>query len=400
MVSFCLIGHLHWDSARAASRTSDRKYYITSPNCDFVPEPFVGRVVIAMRADYRYGPPDLILWPQVLLENFEYLSAIPRKVAASDPRAPIWSDPREDDFRVIQGCEFKTLGLFKSTSLQPFAKLVYELSQRIGGRPGPAPSRLKWLDAAMRQACDRLHRFPSTYRDACVQYRETQRYWLMATAFLEYDRIMASMSMSAARPPRLDLMGAFTTHAHAVQQLFAAGIPVWFIRSDASVVGMHLNTCHLTPPSNIITTFGPGGGHELYTGLSGPRHLQCTACGGHNYIDVSHAPLLAVYEDAGYAPPAKQKTACTSTTASDCRASGAAARGGSARGGSARGSRGALMRATPSIHSAMSGPGPVRSTLSVRKPTIGPCEYDANAFPCPSNSRNRSYCTISSTWAK
>ena len=92
-----------WDSALAASRTADKKYYITSPNCDFIPEPLVGRVVVIMRDDYRYGPPDPIQWPQVMSANFEYLCAILRRVPDSDPRAPIWQDPREEDFKVIEG---------------------------------------------------------------------------------------------------------------------------------------------------------------------------------------------------------------------------------------------------------------------------------------------------------
>ena len=146
--------------------------------------------------------------------------------------------------------------------------------------------------------------------------RETQRYWLMVTAFLEYEDIICSSSLDRARPARRDLMGAFTTHAHAVQQLFAAGIPVWFIRTDASVIGLHLTTCTLTPPLGMTTAFGPGGGFELYTGLSGTKHLQCTARGGHTYIDVSHAPLLAVYEDAGYAPPASQRATRGATASS------------------------------------------------------------------------------------
>ena len=307
------IGHLRWDYPLVASRTVDKKYYITSPNTDFIPEPFVGRVVVAMRADYRYGPPDPIQWPQVLSENFEYLCAILRRVPPTDPRAPIWSDPLDSEFKLIKGCEFKSLGLFGKSWLEPLSALVAQLSRRIANRPGTPSARLLWLDTAMQQACDRLQRFPSTFWDACIQVRETQRYWLMATAFLEYHDTLATCSLDKARPVRQELMGAFTTHAPAVQQLYAAGIPVWFIRTDASVVGLHLNTCPLTPPLSITTAWGPGGGYELYTGLSGPRHLQCTARGGHTYIDVSHAPLLAVYEDAGYAPPASQRSSRSTT---------------------------------------------------------------------------------------
>ena len=148
------IAHLRWDYPLAASRTVDRKYYITSPNVDFIPEPLVGRVVVAMRADYRYGPPDPIQWPQVLSENYEYLCAIPRQVPPSDPRAPIWLDPQESEFELINGCEFKSLGRLRTPWLQPLSALVAELLRRIVRRRNELSGRLKWLDAAMRQACD------------------------------------------------------------------------------------------------------------------------------------------------------------------------------------------------------------------------------------------------------
>ena len=66
-----------WDSVLSALRSPDNRYYITSPNCTFVPEPLVGGVVVALRADYRYGSPDPIQWPQIVAQPpFEYLCTI------------------------------------------------------------------------------------------------------------------------------------------------------------------------------------------------------------------------------------------------------------------------------------------------------------------------------------
>ena len=106
-----------WDSILSAVRTRDDKYYITSPNCKFVTEPLVGRVVVALRADYRYGPTDPIQWPQITAAKWEYLSVIRRGMPSNDPRAVMWADPPERDFEVIQGCQFTSLGLFKKSSI-------------------------------------------------------------------------------------------------------------------------------------------------------------------------------------------------------------------------------------------------------------------------------------------
>ena len=294
-----------WDSVLASARTADKKYFVTSPNCTFVPEALVGRVVVALRADYRYGPPDPIQWPQILSPGWDYLCAVRRRVDSSDRRAVMWTDPPADQFEVIGGCEFTSLGLFKKSSIAPLLTLARELDRTIDRREGSTAEHLQWLAAAVRQGCDRLSRFPSTLHDACLQYRDIQRYWLMATAHMEYFDLMKKTSKSKHTSPRvrLDFMGAFTTHPHIVQNLYGAGIPVWFIRPDASVKGLHLETTPAAQPSSLCTDYGPFGGHVLYVGLSGTQHLQTCAPGNPRYFDISHAPLLASYTVANYSTP-------------------------------------------------------------------------------------------------
>ena len=51
----------------AATLTDDSKYIITSPNVDWIPQPFVGLIRVFMRADYRYGENDPFQWPQVFV---------------------------------------------------------------------------------------------------------------------------------------------------------------------------------------------------------------------------------------------------------------------------------------------------------------------------------------------
>ena len=294
-----------WDSILSAVRTRDDKYHITSPNCKFVPEPLVGRVVVALRADYRYGPTDPIQWPQITAAKWEYLSVIRRGMPSNDPRAVMWADPPERDFEVIQGCQFTSLGLFKKSSIHSLLAQARDIDVLIARRHGTPPAHLTWLAAALRQGCDRLARFPSTRRDACLQFRDIQRYWLMATAHMEYFDLMKKTSKSKHTSPRvrLDFMGAFTTHPHVVQNLYGAGIPVWFIRPDASVKGLHLSTTPAAQPSSLCTDYGPLGGHVLYAGLSGTQHLQTCAPGNPRYFDISHAPLIASYTVANYSTP-------------------------------------------------------------------------------------------------
>ena len=174
------------------------------------------------------------------------------------------------------------------------------MSKVISARAGPLNSHLQWLRAAMRQACDRLLHFPSTYRDAISQVRETQRYYLMAEAFMLYHDHIISAMYGEPRSVRKDLMGAFSTDPTAVQKLHAAGVPVWFVRPDISLLSKYTrDLISVTNPDTAICVATLADYH-LFKGLSGPRHIQATARGGHTYRDISTAPLLAVYSDGGY----------------------------------------------------------------------------------------------------
>ena len=108
-----------WDSVLASARTADKKYFVTSPNCTFVPEALVGRVVVALCADYRYGPPDPIQWPQILSPGWDYLCTVCQCVDSSDCCTVMWTNPTADQFEVISGCKFTSLGLFKKSSIVP-----------------------------------------------------------------------------------------------------------------------------------------------------------------------------------------------------------------------------------------------------------------------------------------
>ena len=160
-----------WHDAHVASLTSDDKYIITTPNMDFVPDPQIGIVKVIVHDDCRYGAVDPIQWPQVISHQWEYLCAVRQRVSSRHRLVPVWWDPQERDFSITPGSEFKNLGLLTRSSLVPLMKLAGEMFKVISARPGPTNSHLHWLRAAMRQACNRLLNFPSTYRDAVSQVR-------------------------------------------------------------------------------------------------------------------------------------------------------------------------------------------------------------------------------------
>ena len=208
------------------------RWTVTSPNANSIPQPFLGVVQVTLRSNYRYGPVDPIQHPQLFSAGFEYLCAVRRRVPLDHRFAPMWALPVLSDFHTIDGSVLKCLGRLTGESLLPLDNLVEEAVHKVEnflhGRHG-YPT-LVWLREAMCQARNRLRWFPSTFRDACLQTSEVQRYWLMCHAFMDYEALMAETSPeSTPRSVRHEFMGAFTTAPEVAQQLFRAGVPFWFM---------------------------------------------------------------------------------------------------------------------------------------------------------------------------
>ncbi|KAI0363597.1 hypothetical protein BV20DRAFT_957919, partial [Pilatotrama ljubarskyi] len=94
-----------------------------------------------------------------------------------------------------------------------------------------------------------------------------------------------------------------TTDPAVVQELYTAGIPVWWIRQDASMLQeIVVVAIEEIQEPEVCMRVGPDHGEVLYRGLVGTAHLAATARGGHTYLDISRAPLLTVELLGGYAP--------------------------------------------------------------------------------------------------
>ncbi|KAI0360934.1 hypothetical protein OH77DRAFT_738244 [Trametes cingulata] len=304
-----------WRDALSAAYTPDRMWVVTSPNVPFVPMPPTGILEVVLRADYRYGLVDPIQWPQVYSPGYEYLCAIQRPLPATHRLSPLWWTPSEDaDFERVQGCTIKCLGLLRRESVRALGELVEEMSRLVADAVAAGKDfvddRLMSLETAMRHSQDRLVNFPCTFRDAALQVRQVQRYWLMSRAFIDYYSVCKrgrERAIRGDRAPPVDVrfMGAFTTEPGVVQCLFEAGIPVWWIRQDASILEeiVIIEIRDVDEPRNICQRVGSDHGEVLYRGLVGTKHLQATVRGGHTYRDISRAPLLVVDYVGGYPAP-------------------------------------------------------------------------------------------------
>ncbi|OSD08127.1 hypothetical protein PYCCODRAFT_1463362 [Trametes coccinea BRFM310] len=266
---------------------------------DYIPRPVAGLVQVFLQPDCRYGLGDPIQHPQIFSEGFEYLCAVYRRAPSEHRYAPIWSCPeKERDFSPLQGSAIVSLGFLRKALVSPLRLLVEDMVNRVQryiSRKGPA-MHLTWLETAMRHALDRLDTFAATFRDACMQYAQVQRFWLLCRAYMEYQDIVES-THAGQRPVRLNLMGAFTTLPHVVQTLHDAGIPVWLMRPKTSIPsallppGLRLGSIR---DAHVVDKPPDASSRPLYSGLAGAKHLSATYRSGHTYRDISISPLLAL----------------------------------------------------------------------------------------------------------
>ncbi|RDX40899.1 hypothetical protein OH76DRAFT_1489920 [Lentinus brumalis] len=296
------------NDGRTFAFTRSDAYIAISPNADFVPEPPVGLVRVHLCEDFRYGIYDPIQWPQVFSYDFEYLCAIRRRNAVERLYPRIWDSPSEGvDFDVLQGAIFKNLGRLSNAWFAPINKLVDELAREAQDFSQGTDSQVLQLRRTMLDARNRVLHFPSTFRDACMQLRTVQRYWLMCRAYLDFARMTTRADSDTPSPVDISLMGAFTTDPAVAQLLHRAGIPVWHIRPKVNIDEIVVDALVTTEQPKLVCQALESGASPIYTGLVGPALFRAVSRRAHLYLDVSRSPLLIRYDQetfrASTSPP-------------------------------------------------------------------------------------------------
>lgn len=287
----------------------------------FVPEAFIGLIQVFLCGDGRYGAHDPIQWPQLHAPGFEYLCCVRRRMVHESMYSAIWQTPDEMvDFETVEGSAFRNLGLISRTWARDLDRLVEDLLREAHeyqrSRSAVPHEDLHTLCTNLCQARDRLLHYTATFRDLCLQLRATQRFWLLSRAFLDYSRAISSRPDPTRPAVNNRFMGAFTTDPQIVQTLLAAGIPVWHIRPDASILDeTNIGAVVLpTKPTDIITEHWSSQNAPLYSGLVGAAHLRVVSRPMTMYTDFSSAPMLVRYDRETYAARAPTESSIPGPT--------------------------------------------------------------------------------------
>ncbi|KAJ3474061.1 hypothetical protein NLI96_g12671 [Meripilus lineatus] len=275
----------------------DDKWVITSPNNSWIPKILLGKVSIAYHGDGRFGSADPIQWPQVYSARFPHFCLMLRKPTSPlDARLVMWERLTEADFLPVLGCSLTSFGVISSTlqeRLRPHVDNVMHRVQEYCKVKNAKGQRILFTSNALRDTFQRLS-LPASFRDMNRQLIMVQRFWQESLAWLTWVQDKWSHFQpqpdDAPAPYNAEFMGAYTTDPAVVQQLFRAGVPVWYLRRPEEITSLTVirDVVDITPPTLIDTSDST---FVLYSGMIGHHSLAATCMGGHSYSDVERLPF-------------------------------------------------------------------------------------------------------------
>lgn len=264
-----LVVPLQYRDAVCGAVSPDRLRVITSPNAEFIPQPFYGLRELHRFPDGMYGADDFVQWPQMYSDFYPWMSII-RRPTLDGEMSVMWRKVVAEDF-VRHGPPGSKMGTLNTPFLEDLEPVVDAMCTRIHTLFGlhGHNRRLHWWRLGMADAFARLS-FPSTYGDLIRQVVCIQRFWLCSEAYVNWHidlELSGKDAASFVRPVDTKFMGAITEDASIVQKLLRWGIPVWFLRlpEQLSVHDRLGKAVEVSFPEDIQTT----GGEHVFTGQAG-----------------------------------------------------------------------------------------------------------------------------------
>jgi hypothetical protein len=242
------------------------KYFITSPNQDFIPTPPLGNSrKVTIRADGLYGDDDSICWPQPYFPYFCHHGAIPLRNSLP-AHSIMWWEPTRDQFAPLNDptALIRGLGKLSEGKLQELKRSASVLFSRVQSyTSSPSLSRaLPTLGPMVKMVEHGLVRLESVwtnFRQMSFGVRDVQRCWLDVMAMLDYMEVYkprmdsARLAVNSAPEKVANTVGVFTYDVRVAQDFFHAGLPCWLIRPALDFGETNiLHVAPLLPPGDHL----------------------------------------------------------------------------------------------------------------------------------------------------
>lgn len=212
-------------------RTSE---FLTSPNCNFLPEPPLGSTRdLYLRRDARYGPDDFICWPQPYNANYPFLAAIVKEPTGGDWDSRLmWLTLSDNDVDFTDNGLTPKQGVIRNDIIEKVQSKVETQKARLRAFLESNKVNRNFLDETVTtlDVClTRISTTPCSLRDLQRGLSEVQRSWHVIKAVIDYN---TQIERFQGHRPSVDTsrMGCFVWNDRDAMMMFNMGYPVFFIR--------------------------------------------------------------------------------------------------------------------------------------------------------------------------
>jgi hypothetical protein len=299
---------------------NNSRLVISSPNTNYIPKIYFGDRDLQPRADGRFGLEDPTLHPQMFSPNMPFHSVILRKPADDNERRYMWKKVRLADFVPVPGSVIEGVGLLRQDVID-FLKRTRDRMENVveeflSQKPnGSTNHELKILASQLRMAYQRIAFVPAQYREMVLAVSLFQRLWLEIEAWLQWTRHYYPRTIDSNPPAFGDerLIGAWSYNLHEVQELYNAGIPVWWVRREDTVTdqtNIIMESWISNPPDCIVLeeakdTYGNPQPYPIfYRGPPGEARVLCLRWAVQYHLD--NKSLSTAPNPSAPAPPFSQ----------------------------------------------------------------------------------------------
>ncbi|KAF9059671.1 hypothetical protein BDP27DRAFT_1497162 [Rhodocollybia butyracea] len=221
---YSFFNQLTYSDGLVGALLATTKEFITSPNCDYLPDPRLGSTCnLYCCNDARYGQDDPICWPQPYNPRYPFYAAISKKPTDSHSfeSSIMWLDLREGDLSFTSQALQRKIALLK-----PRVSVFYE-----GNPDSTRRTFLKENIDSINLFLTCLGTVSATLRDQQRGLTELQRAYLTAKAILDFHQLVEKPGISDT-PATVDTnkMGCFVWNDTEARMLYFAGLPVFYIR--------------------------------------------------------------------------------------------------------------------------------------------------------------------------
>lgn len=220
------------------------KLVISTPNADYLPQVNLGKQVISICDDGRWGAEDWSQWPQWHFDGQEHFAYILQKPKPSNllahPLRRLWWDMDTFDFVPNSDDGGDDDGRLNSGIAAHFYELRTQFMEEVDScecNNGLDYQRLQMAAAQMRGCVAALRFGTSSYLTMKLNVTWAQRCFLEVRALLDKITKWDRITPKGEGYPEADnnLMGCVTDRVQFAHEMYEKGVPVWLVRRPSQV---------------------------------------------------------------------------------------------------------------------------------------------------------------------